>query len=158
MALPPKRGGRVLEVRALRAGPGLEARGLQTLAPDGSIRTAFYEEWAVPPAQGVEDALRRWLAESGQFAAVVAPGSRAVPDLTLEGELSALWSRPDAGQAHAALGITVLAPRGEASRIMLQRMFTQDAPLTAAGAQAEVQAQTAALAAVFTQIEAALRF
>ena len=50
-ALPPRPGGKVLEVRGFRAGPGLEARGLQSLDADGSIRTGFYEEWAVPPAQ-----------------------------------------------------------------------------------------------------------
>src|SRR5450759_2112909 len=70
-SLPPRPGGPVLEVRTLRAGPGLEARGLQSLEPDGSIRTAFYEEWAVPPAQGAEDALRLWLADCGRFAAVL---------------------------------------------------------------------------------------
>src|SRR5205823_13414740 len=83
---PPRRQGRVLLIRAIRAGPGLEARGLQSLQPDGSIKVDFYEEWAVPPAQAVEDNLRQWLAASGLFAAVLAPGSQLPADLVMEGD------------------------------------------------------------------------
>jgi ABC-type uncharacterized transport system auxiliary subunit len=155
-ALPPRAGGPVLEVRTLRAGPGLEARGLQSLQADGSIRTAFYEEWAVPPAQGVEDSLRLWLADCGRFAAVVAPGSRMPADLALEGELTALWSEPAAGRAHAALGIVVVDQRGAVPHIVQQRTAAADAPLAGATPPDAVAAQTAALAAVFAAIEAAL--
>src|SRR5215472_8066786 len=98
-ALPPRTGGRILEVRPINAGPGLEVRGLQSLEGDGSLHTAFYEEWAVPPAEGIGDALRLWLAGSGKFGAVVAPGSRLTADLVLEGELTALWTEP--AQQHA---------------------------------------------------------
>ena len=155
--LPPRAGGGVLELRNLRAGPGLGARGLQSVQPDGSIRTAFYEEWAVPPAQGAEDALRAWLAASGLYAAVVGPGSRAVADRVLEGELSALWTEPAAGRAKAALSVTLLAPRAEGTRILLQRRFEAAAPLPGADPKAAAQAMSAALAMAFADIEAALR-
>ena len=155
-ALPPRPGGPVLEVQTLRAGPGLEARGLQSLQPDGSIRTDYYEEWAVPPAQGVEDALRQWLADCGRFAAVVAPGSRMAADLVLEGELTALWSEPAAGRAHAAVSVVVVEQRAVTPRILLQRTAAAAAPLADAAAPEAVAAQIAALALVFGQIEAAL--
>ena len=64
-ALPPNPGGPVLLVRMMTAAPGLEARGLQWLLPDGSLHVDFYEQWAVPPAHAAEAALRQWLAESG---------------------------------------------------------------------------------------------
>ncbi len=64
-SLPPRRRGRVLLVRSMRAGPGLEVRGLQWLQRDGSVHVDFYEQWAVPPAQAVEDDLRQWLADCG---------------------------------------------------------------------------------------------
>ena len=156
-ALPPRNGGKVIEIRTFRAGPGLESRGLQTLQADGSIRTGFYEEWAVPPAQGVEDALRRWLADSGLFAGVVAPGSRATPDYLLEGELTALWSEPAAGRAHAALAVTVVAQKPEAGRIVLQRRFAEAAALAAPDPQGETQAALAALTIVLARLESALR-
>jgi ABC-type uncharacterized transport system auxiliary subunit len=154
--LPPRRGGKVLLVRALRAGPGLEQRGLQSMQPDGSIRTAFYEEWQVPPAEGAEDSLRRWLAASGLFSAVLAPGSRLSADLTLEGELTALWTEPAARRADAAVGVAVIDQTGGATRITLQRSFAAQASLARADPPEEAAAMCAALAEVFRQIEAAL--
>src|SRR3712207_7059154 len=46
-------------------------------------------EWVAPPAELVEEALRRWLTGSGLFSAVTVPGSRARSDLVLETELTA---------------------------------------------------------------------
>jgi ABC-type uncharacterized transport system auxiliary subunit len=154
-ALPARAKGRVLELRTLRAGPTLESRGLQTIQPDGSMRTGFYEEWAVPPAQGAEEALRRWLAASGLFAAITAQGSRAAPDLSLEGELVALNANPTAKSATATLAITVIASKSD--RVLLQRSFTETAAMRGEGPAAEVHAMLAALTIVLARIEAALR-
>lgn len=150
-------GAPVLVVRGLRAGPGLEVRGLQSLQADGSIRTEFYEEWAAPPAQAVEEAVRGWMADSGLFGAVVAPGSRVEADQVMEGELTGLWTIPATRQAHAAVGVTVLAQRAAVTRVVLQRRFVAEAPMAGTSAREAVEAQTAALAAVLAQIEAALR-
>lgn len=156
-ALPARAGGRILELRTLRAGPTLEARGLQTMQPDGSMKTGFYEEWAVPPAQGAEEALRRWLADSGLFAGITAPGSRATPDLSLEGELVALNANPATRTATASLAITIVTGKSDPARILLQRNFTETAAMQGEGPQSEVQATLAALTIVLARIEAALR-
>lgn len=153
----PRLGAPVLLIRSLRAGPGLEQRGLQSLQADGSIRTEFYEEWAAPPAQAVEEALRGWLADSGLYAAVLATGSRVEPDLVLEGELTGLWTIPATRQAHLALGVTIIAQRPTATRVTLQQRFTAEAPMAGTSPREAVEAQSAALAAVLAQIEAALR-
>lgn len=155
-ALPARRGGLVLELRGLREGPGMSARGLQTLQADGSLKVGFYEEWLVPPAQAVEDALRQWLIASGRFAAVVAPGSRADADLILEGELTTLMSVPAAGVARAALGIVVIDARAPGRRTLAQRSLTAEARLTNASPAAAVAAQAAALAEIFGGVEQAL--
>jgi hypothetical protein len=155
--LPPPAGGGVLLLRPIVAGPGLEMRGLQSVRPDGSIRTEFYEEWAIPPADGVEQALRQWLADCGLFAAVVAPGSRVPADLVLEGQLTALWSIPAEHRAQAALAVTVLDQRGGAPSLRLQQTVAADAPLTAPGAPAAAQAMRVALAMVFARLEVLLR-
>jgi cholesterol transport system auxiliary component len=154
--LPPLATGPVLEVRTVRSGPGLEARGLQTLEADGSIHTAFYEEWSEPPAQGVEDALRQWLAGCGKFSAVVPPGSRMPADLVLEGELTALWSEPAAAHADAAISVVVVRQGVVTPHIALQRTETATAPLAGATPADRVAAQLAALATVFGAIERAL--
>lgn len=147
----------ILLVRNLRAGPGLEVRGLQTLQADGSIRTDFYEEWAAPPAQGAEEALRAWLTESGLYSAVTASGSRLEPDQVLEGELTGLWTIPATNQAHCAVGITIVAQRASTVRVILQHRFTAEATLAGTSPREAVEAQAAALANVLAQVEAALR-
>jgi ABC-type uncharacterized transport system auxiliary subunit len=154
--LPPRRGGPVLEVRTLNAGPGLESRGLKSLTSDGSMQTSFYEEWAVPPAQAIEDSLRHWLAASGKFGAVVAPDSRVQADLALEGELTALWAEPAQHLARAAIALTVVDQRGTSPRILLQRTFRGEAMLASDTPPDADSAQLAALTEVFRQIEAAI--
>jgi cholesterol transport system auxiliary component len=116
---PPATHGRVLLVRAVRAAPGLDTRGVQSLQPDGSMRVDFYEEWAVPPADAVEADLRQWLADSGLFQAVLAPGSRLASDLIAEPELLAFWADLPVRQARCALSVVLLdhiRRRGAADR------------------------------------------
>jgi ABC-type uncharacterized transport system auxiliary subunit len=154
---PAARPGRkVLLVRTIQAGPGLDARGLQTLQQDGSLRTEFYEQWAVPPAQGVDDDLRRWLADSGLFAAVVATGSRVTTDLVLEGQLDALQADLSTGTARAALSLVLIDPRPSPARILLERTETASVKLGRADPPALARAQQAAVAAVLRQTEADL--
>ena len=149
----PRRGGLVVLLRTMRPGPGRDTRGLQTVAADGSIRTAYYESWSVPPAEGVEDALRTWLAASGSFSAVVAPGSRLEPAITLETTLTTLCVEPASGVARAVIAVVAIGPGAR----LLQRSFSATARLEGDGPAAQVQAQLAALAEVFAQIEAVLR-
>jgi cholesterol transport system auxiliary component len=156
VALPPRRRGKVLLVRSLRAGPGLGDRGLETLNPDGSVSTAYYEQWAVPPAEGVEDSLRRWLADSGLFVAVVGLGSRLNADLVLEGELTTLITDLGAKRARAALAFVLVDQHGSATKVLVQRTVSAEEPLASTDPAEEVRAQKAAIAAVLAQIEAAV--
>ncbi len=153
---PPPPGAPVLAVRSLRAAPGLEVRGLPTLARDGSLTRASYEEWLVPPGEGVEDALRRWLAASGLYSAVLAPGSRVIADQILEGELTALWIDERDGLAHAGIGLVVLAG-GEQQRLILQQTLAATAPASGTDAADAVAALRQALARLFSGVETALR-
>ena len=156
-ALPPRSGGKVLLVRSFAAGPGMDLRGLQSVQPDGSIRTEFYEEWSVPPSQAVEEAVRGWLADSGLLSAVVAPGSRLAADLVLEGVLDALWTVPAGQVARAALGVTLVAEGGTGPRLVLQRRLDAEAALAGATPQDAVAAMTASVAALCGRVEAAVR-
>ncbi len=153
VTLPPRPGGAVLLVRTLRAAPGLEARGLEVVQGDGSIRTDFYEQWSVPPADAVEDSLRRWLAASGLFAAVLAPGSRARADLALEGELLSLLALPAQGVSRAALGLVLLDLRPASARVLLQADVTAEAPLVHGGAPQTAASGRAAAAALLAGVE-----
>ncbi len=152
-ALPRRTSGPVLLVRNIQAAPGLESRGLQWKLPDGSLHIDFYEQWAVPPAQAVEDALRLWLADAGLFAAVVAPGSQLPADLILEGELTEFLGDPQGGVARAALALVLLDERPKPLRVLLQKTESATAPLTGMQPPAVVQALQAALGEVLRETE-----
>jgi cholesterol transport system auxiliary component len=154
--LPPRPGGLVLLVRTLRVAPGLEARGLQIVQGDGSIRTDFYEEWSVPPADAVEDSLRRWLTGSGLFAAVLAPGSRARADLALEGELHSLLATPAQGSSRAALGLVLLDLRPSPVRVLTQSDETAEAPLSGTTPPEIASSGRAAVARLLAGVETRL--
>ena len=152
-ALPARRRGKVLLVRGVRAAPGLEGRGLQWLQPDGSVHLDFYEEWAVPPAQAVEDELRQWLADAGLVGAVSAPGSRLNADLVLEGELTAFSADLKAGVARASLALVLLDQRPSPIRVLLQKTESAEVKLPGNDPPAIVEALKAALVEVLRQTE-----
>ena len=145
--------GRVLLVRGVRAGPGLEARGLQTLQRDGSVHVDFYEQWAVPPAQAIEDDLRQWLADTGLFSAVVAPGSRLNADFVLEGELDVFVADLNPEVGRVALALVLLDQRQGAAKVLLQRTETAEVKLTSSDAPAIAEAMKAAIAELLRRTE-----
>ena len=154
--LPPRARGRVLLVRSVRAAPELEARGLQWLQRDGSLHVDFYEQWAVPPAQAVEDDLRQWLADAGLFKAVLAPGSRLNADLVLEGELDVFSVDLSAGVARTALALVLLDQRAGGTKVLLQRTESAEAKLGGTDPPAMVDALKASLVAVLGKSEQAI--
>ncbi len=142
-ALPRRTRGKVLVVGDFRAAPGLDQVGLQWLQPDGSVHVDFYNVWAVQPAQALTDDMRRWLAASGLFAAVVGPDSGLTADLTLDGELVSLVATPHLRQGRAAASLTLLDPRATPPRVLMQRPVSAAAPMptdTPAGVAAALQA------------------
>lgn len=155
---PPRRAGRrVLMVRSMRAGPGMDVRGLRTLRADGTTTADFYAEWVALPAEAVEDALRQWLVASRLFQAVVAQGTRAHADLVLEPELTLLQAEPERGFARAALSAVLLADGATGgTRVVGQLAAEGTAPLQGTGADAVAAASQAALGAAFAQLESQL--
>jgi cholesterol transport system auxiliary component len=164
---PPSGRAPVLLLRTLRAAPGLEARGLRQIEANGQVTTEFWNEWTAPPAELAEEALRRWLAASGLFAAVTPPGSRLRPDLVLEAGLVRLQAAPEAGLARAALSALLLregAEGGSQARILGQ--FTPEATAPLPGGPRRVsdlpppeaaEAMAAALATALAMLERELR-
>ncbi|HQT46501.1 MAG TPA: ABC-type transport auxiliary lipoprotein family protein [Acidocella sp.] len=158
-AMPGNRAGKVLLVRAITAAPGLDARGVQSLAPDGSLKTDYYNLWAVDPADAVTQALLAWTQASGVFSAVATPGSRLTPSLILEGQLTELVADLGQGQARAVLTLVVIKAAGAMGVAMplTQVRLSGTAPLQGSDPAAEVAAQRAALADVLKQAMALLK-
>ncbi|TCZ60919.1 ABC-type transport auxiliary lipoprotein family protein [Roseicella aquatilis] len=123
------RRGPVLLLRTLRAAPGLDQRGLRIIGAGDRVTEEYWAEWTAPPADLVEEALRRWLVASGRFAAVTAPGSRQRAGLILEAELTRLQAEPVAGIARASLSALLLADGAGESRVLQQYIVEGTAPL-----------------------------
>jgi cholesterol transport system auxiliary component len=151
--VPPPKNGRILLIRTMTAAPGLEARGVQWLLKDGSLNSDYYEQWAAPPYQAMEEGLRRWLSDAGLFSAVVAPGSRVTAEFALESELTSLVADPRAGTARASLSLVLLEPKGDQTRVRLQRTETAEVKLNGTGVEAIVAGLREAAAAVLGQAE-----
>ena len=156
---PPAKRGPVLLLRSVRAAPGMDSRGLRIVGAGGQVDTEFYNEWAAPPVELVEEAMRQWLAASGLFAAVVAPGSRLRPGLVLEAELLRLQAEPRAGLARAGLAALLLEePRDASQQARILGQFTPEgtAPLPGAARRADTVPAGEAAAAMRDALAAAL--
>jgi ABC-type uncharacterized transport system auxiliary subunit len=150
------RGRRVLLVRLMRAAPGQQVRGLRSIRRDGTEAVEFYAEWVAPPAEAAEDALRRWLAASLRFTAVVAPGTRARTDLVLEAELTSLVADLRTNEARAGLSIVLIREGALSSDVVLQRAITGRAPLAGEAPAQMAAGMVAAFGAALAELEAAL--
>lgn len=153
------RGRRSLLLRTLRAGAGLETRNLRVLRPDGTIEVDFYAEWAALPAEGAEQALRRWLLDARLFSAILAPGTRLTPDYVMEGELTTLIADQGRGEARAELTLLLIDER-RGSQLVGQLVSQGTAPLPGGTAaptpEQSAAAMSAALGNAFTSLERAL--
>lgn len=144
------RAGPALLIRSFRAAPGMDLRGLRVVGPAGQVAQEYWAEWAAPPAELAEEAVRRWLAGSGRFRAVTAPGSRLPAELVLEGELIRLEVEPAAGLARAGLAALLLAEPGGEARVLAQITAEGTAPLAAGARAAGPRPDPAAAAAAMT--------
>ncbi len=157
--LAPNPRGRVLVLRSVTPAPGAELRGLVTRQAGGQQRVDFWNEFFAPPAALVQDQLRTWLAECGLFSAVVDQGTRATPALALEPVLGGLFA--DAAttppQARAQMQALLLGLDRTPPRVLAQGDFDRAAQIASLAPQAIVAGLNVALAAVFGEIEAALR-
>jgi cholesterol transport system auxiliary component len=155
-AVPSPAKGKVLLVRDMSAGPGLDQRGLQWLESNGSVHVDFYNQWAVSPAAGVTSDLQQWLVGSGLFSAVVGASSGLVPDLILDTELTQFVADPRNLTAHAAAQITLIDAHAVPSRVVLQRTVTGEARMPADTPQGVAEGLRSALAVLLGQVEAAV--
>jgi cholesterol transport system auxiliary component len=155
---PPKRGP-VLLMRSVRAAPGMDARGLRIMGGDGQVDTQFYNEWSAPPVDLVEEALRRWLAGSGLFAAVVSPGSRLRAGMVLEAELLRLQAEPRTGLALAGMAaLLLLDDPHDGGQVRILGQFTPEgtAPLPGGARRNDPVPAVEAAAAMRNALAAAL--
>ena len=155
-AVPPSAKGKVLLVRDVQASPGVDRLGLQWFEPNGSVHVDFYNQWAVPPSQGVTNNLQQWLAASGLFAAVVPTGSGLSPSLILNTQLTQFIADPRTMTAHASLQITLINPNRTPSQVLLQQSIAGQARMPTDSPQGVAEGLQAALADALGKVQAAI--
>ena len=151
-AAPP--GAPVVLIRAINPAPGLEQRGLQSLAGNGNLVIDYYNLWAVPPAEAITQGLINWAQASGDFAAVITPGSRLTPNLIVEGELSELLVDLTKNQAQARMTLLVIKPAlalASYTQPLIQAKLTATAPVQGNSPEAQANAQSDAVANLLAQ-------
>ncbi|MCS6854209.1 MAG: ABC-type transport auxiliary lipoprotein family protein [Elioraea sp.] len=151
---------RVLLLRAVTAAPGAEGRGLVTRLPGNVQNADFWNEFFAPPADMVHDAMRRWLGESGLFAAVLDPGSRSRADLALETRLIALFgdgTDPRAPSARVHLQTLLLGLERDPPRILARGDYDRRVPIPTLAPEVLAPALSQALALALADLEADLR-
>jgi cholesterol transport system auxiliary component len=154
--LSSRSNGRVLTVSEVTPAPGLDQRGVQWLLPNGSVHVDFYNQWAVAPASAVTTDLQQWLAASGLFSAVVAPGTGLTPDLVLNPTLTTFIADPRTLTAHAALALVLIDQHLIPAKVLLQQTLSADGHIASDTPEAIVNALRAALAGVLSATEATL--
>ncbi|MCU0985093.1 MAG: hypothetical protein MUC89_09150 [Acetobacteraceae bacterium] len=156
--LPPNPRGRVLVLRTVTPAPGAELRGLVTRLAGGRQRADFWNEFFAPPAALVQDQLRTWLADSGNFSAVVDQGTRATPTLALEPSLGGLFADASVSppQARAQMQTLLLGLDRTPPRVLAKGDHDRAAQIASLEPAAIVAGLNVALAAVFAEIEASL--
>ena len=156
---PASASGPVLLVRTINAAPGLEQRGLQSLTPEGNLQVDYYNLWAASPAMALTQGIMNWAQACGAFSAVVTPGSQLTPGLIIEGDLSTLLVDLAKNEARAQMTILVIKPAttiAGGAQPLAQIKLTGTAPLRGQSPEAQVDAQTQAVASLLAQTVAVL--
>ena len=148
-----------LMVRRLGVSPRVAGRELVYRTAPSAWTADYYNVFFVPPADMLSQDLRAWLQSAALFANVVDPGSLAVADYILEGNVVNLHADFAAkpAQAVAELQFLVLKSGGDDRQVLLTREYRRTAPLAASTPQEVVRAEREAVSAIYSALEADLR-
>lgn len=155
----PRPGGKVLAVRRLSVSPRYEGRELVYRTGETAFAADFYNLFFVPPAQMLTQDLRQWLGRSGLLATVVDTGSLARADLSLEGNVAALYGDYSGGKglAVAEMQFLVLDERAPETPILFSRTYRREVPVAPGDPKALVLGLRRAVSAIYGELEEDLR-
>ncbi|MBR9971285.1 ABC-type transport auxiliary lipoprotein family protein [Magnetospirillum sulfuroxidans] len=131
----------IVEVGHLSTDGVLSERPLAYQDADGALGRYRYDLWAEPPTALLQGALVEALRQSGIAATVITPETRVPPDWIVRGRLNRFEMTTAAGQANAAVELTVVSARD--GSLLLLKSYQANIS-SAAGPQAEVAALTRA--------------
>jgi hypothetical protein len=149
--------GRVLLVRRFTIDPAYQDRGLVTRTDPVSVKSDFYNEFFIEPAELINGQVTSWLAASGLFDDVVAPASALTPTHTLEGFVAKLYgdvSSPP--KAVMELQLLMLDVRNGGNRIVAHPDIERDTAVGSAEPSSLVEGWNKGLAEILWEFEQGL--
>jgi cholesterol transport system auxiliary component len=145
----------ILMVRRLSVSDLYNTRELVYRTDGERIDSDFYNMFFVTPSSMLTTELRRWLDESGLFTHVIEPGSMAVPGLTLEGMVNALYGdySGDRPAAVVEMQFFVVDESTADNAIVFSGSYTQRMPVADADPQTLVKAMTQGVERIYASLE-----
>ena len=150
----------ILEVRRFTIDTAFAQPGLVYRRDALVYESDYYHEFLVAPAVMVTERTRLWLARSGMFERVLAPGSRLEPTYTLEGNITMLCgdlTDASAPKAVMELRCFLLASEDADETIVSGKSYNASNPLEARTADALVRALDRCLTQILERLEADLK-
>ena len=121
----------------------------------GVVESDFYNTFIINPASMLSQDLKDWLTASGLFAHIVAPGSLAGENLTLEGVVNTLHGDFSGPEPAAVLEMQffLIDESTEHNDIVFSGDYRERVPLASRQASALVDGLTRAAQDIFTKLE-----
>lgn len=130
-ARAPLAAGTILRVRPFHLATPTSTQSLVFRRAASRFEADFYHEWLGPPEQNVAVLAKRWLEDSGLFAAVVDADSSLEATHVLEGDLTALFGDLSGDRPHAVLGCAFVLLEGPDDALVFARRYEEREPLPA---------------------------
>lgn len=144
--------GRVLRIRDLQVAAPFADRAFVYRTGQFSYDRDPYAEFMVSPTDGLLSSIGGWMRESGAFKAVVESGSALKPDTLVEIHVTELYGdfrQSEPARAVLAMGFVFFdSPNGVPGKVILQREYRRDIPLSARTAAALIEGWNQALAQI----------
>ena len=146
----------VLRIRGFRISPRYEGRSLVYRTARLTFESDFYNQFFISPAQMIAEETRQWLAEAKLFSHVLDAPSQALPDLILEGSVTALYgdySRANEPEAVMEIQFFLIQEASAPGRIVFQKNYRRQIPLNGPSPQDLVRGWNQALEQILTALE-----
>ncbi len=144
----------MLRIRRFRVSPRFDSRNLVYRNSDTSYESDFYNEFLADPGSMLTESVRKWLAASGRFKAVLDPSASLDENLVLEAYVQSLYGDFRAAPAAVIELQVYLVRRGSAQdTIVFQKLYTKVTPVTAQTTDALLKGYSQGLAALLSELE-----
>ncbi len=146
--------GPTLSVTLPKAAPGFDSARLVYRRRSNELESFAHSEWIEPPARMLAPLIRRALARTGAFAAVVDASTAAATDLRLDSEIVRLQQDFTVSPSRARLTLLVTVVDSKTRRVVVTRQFEASEPAVTDDPRGSVDAANRVVANVLGEAAA----